>query len=233
MAIWPEVVLSLNKEVFLDHLTNPQSSSFALTREVLSPVACCSKCRSVFITETHCESCGLRFQLDRVQGPLGERSFFGIKESAVEKSKIFGFYCSWLEKRQKRELLSRYFYRFRALVELLCTSEDDFRQAETTKHYMLELRLLIEELTLLSGNEAKTLEDMLMQLKGPKSQTLSNLIQLTFQKSLEKKSSLAKRLFRIKLFGVLPLISLVRVMAPFALITACALGLYRYFILAA
>lgn len=233
MAISPQLDLSYESEVFLEK-NRQHSSDFALAQETRSLVKRCPKCQSVFVTDEECESCGLQLQLDRLQAPLGERSYFGIKERAVENSKIFGFYLPWLASIQKGPFLSECFYRFRALVEELCLSEDDFREVETRRLYLLELGLIVEELTFHSEDEKKTLEEMLILLEGPKTQTLSQLIQRKYEKTLEiKRSRASKGFFHKRYFGLIQMVSIVRITALVGLILLCSIALYRYLTLVA
>lgn len=41
----------------------------------------CPKCSSVFITERECEACGFQFNYNPLGEPLGEKSFYSIRES--------------------------------------------------------------------------------------------------------------------------------------------------------
>jgi hypothetical protein len=213
----------------LEKQRSQHSTQFALSRESLSPVQRCPKCESVFITDSECESCGLQFELDRLQDPFGERSFFRIKERTIEKSKAFGLYLPWLGHLQKNKARSEYFYRLRALLEELCLSADDYTETETRRLYILELGLLVEELTFSSESEEKTLEDILILLEGPKSQTLSQLIQKSFDEALNKKQNLSKEgLLHKRYFGLIGLPSIVRIMALVAFTVLLSLAYYRY-----
>jgi methionyl-tRNA synthetase len=218
----------------LEQQRQKHSTLFALSQESLSPVQRCPKCGSVFITDLECESCGLQFELDRLQDPFGERSYFRIKERVLERSKVFGLYLPWLNHFQKNKARSEYFYRLRALLEDLCLSVDDYTETKIRRFYILELGLLIEELTFSSENEEKTLEDILILLEGPKAQTLSQLIQKTFDQALEKKQNFSKEgLLHKKYFGLIGLSSIVRIMALVAFTVLLGLAGYRYLTLGA
>lgn len=209
--------------------TQEYSSHFALTGESVAPVKRCPKCQSVFITDFHCESCGLQFDLDRIEDPLGEKSYFAIKERMILKSSLFGFYVPWLEMVHKKEARSNYFYRLKALIEELCTHEDDFRESDTRRIYLLELGLLVGELVMLSKNEEKTKEDMHMLVYGPKKQAISQLIQHSFEKAWAQKQLQSRRsIWQKKFFGLLSLTFLVRIVALSLFSLFFALGVYRY-----
>lgn len=210
------------------------SSGFALVQDSTSATKRCPKCRSVFVTDTECESCGLQLQFNRLQDPFGNKSYFSIKEQEVESSKVFGFNLPWRTNYNKKRFSSNYFYRLKALIEELCSSEDDFRDAEARRIYLLELGFLIEELTLRSDNEKETLEEILMVLQGPKTQTLSVLIQQKYEKALQEKHlHLSSGLLHKKFFGLIRLVSMVRIMAIMVFILFCGLALYRYLTLVA
>jgi hypothetical protein len=86
-----------------------RENTFKLQRK---PIKLCPSCKSVFITDVECESCGIQFNVDMLGDPqnnephITEKSYFGIKD----------------EYRNNLSLLSKNYIYFENLNSLKCKS---------------------------------------------------------------------------------------------------------------
>jgi len=110
-------------------------------------VRTCPKCSSVFVTETHCESCGLQMQFDPYGEPLDEKSFYSIRESYLQSQRVLGFNSIELFNRfypeKRRQYQRNLIHRYRLLVDYF-TLED--RADRRRKIFLIELKDMISEL---------------------------------------------------------------------------------------
>ena len=58
----------------------PDNNSLFIPQNVYRPIKRCAFCYSVYITDTKCESCGKVIDFNFIGEPLGNKSFFSLKE---------------------------------------------------------------------------------------------------------------------------------------------------------
>ena len=180
-----------------------------LERDANTEIKRCPKCRSFYVTEQECESCGLQLTFDPVGEPFGKRSLYGMGPAKLRTRDNVKRYRQWLLHRLG--LLQNYF---------TCELQDDRR-----KLFLIELRELVSEL-LRYGEECDFLLDKLSHL-GPLSQQL--LAQaLQEQQQLDAKSKRFSRIFSYRLGGGIRIGTLVLFFLASAIWIWGALELFRY-----
>jgi hypothetical protein len=176
----------------------------------------CSFCGSVFILDTHCESCGVRFNVDLLGQPLDYRSFYFQKDQYWSQKSLFIRIFPKYE-RKKAKKAKRYqsflFQRYRLLLRFFISTPAD--HSDSRKQYWLELRDLIQEL-LFYGSEKRMFFielDSLSGLQGLPKEDLENRIKIFYQilsSELAKNAPPQKvhfidKLFFNRYFGVRPI----------------------------
>ncbi len=86
----------------------------------------CPKCKSVYVDDGECESCGFRLDLDRLGDPLGERSFYALMESYEKDHTFFGIRFSKLFYSREREeaFIRKLQFRFDVLLDYFLSEKD-------------------------------------------------------------------------------------------------------------
>ncbi|MCK5882748.1 MAG: hypothetical protein KAG61_03600, partial [Bacteriovoracaceae bacterium] len=86
----------------------------------------CPKCKSIYVDDGECESCGFRLGLDRLGDPLGERSYYAISESYLKEHSVFGIELPQLfySKRKKDKYLRQLNFRFTILLDYFLSDRD-------------------------------------------------------------------------------------------------------------
>jgi hypothetical protein len=107
----------------------------------------CPRCRSVFIDDQQCQSCGLQKRYFAMGEPLSERSFYGLKDHYVESLPGLIQHVPLLER--KRSPLARIYQkkllaRFDELLEFFV--HDANKDPNQWGLYYLELKDLLKEL---------------------------------------------------------------------------------------
>lgn len=189
----------------------------------------CPKCSSVFVTSTHCESCGLQLSFDPYGEPLDEKSFYSMRDSYLQAQKILGLHSTELwnklypEKRRqyKRNLIHRY----RLLVDYFTLETPTDRRR---KIFLIELQDMIIELVKLNVDR-ELLWEPLDILQSREDQNLLQMInQAIMQGQMEVESSASETFLTKKWFGVLSTTVAIRVALFCVAMIALGIAYFKY-----
>lgn len=116
----------------------------------------CPSCRSVFITATECESCGLQFKVDPLGEPYGEKSFYGMREKFNLEWPL-SVRLGWSTLNGQKPQAQRYRrfleHRLEILMKYFFTTIEENR--ERRKLFLIECEDLLEELGQLGADIQK------------------------------------------------------------------------------
>jgi len=116
----------------------------------------CPSCRSVFITSTECESCGLQFNVDPLGEPYGDKSYYGMREKFNLEWPL-GVRLGWSNLNAQKPQAQRYRrfleHRLEILTQYFFKTIDEKR--ERRKHFLIEYEDLLEELRQLGADMQK------------------------------------------------------------------------------
>jgi hypothetical protein len=125
----------------------PDSQSLIIPQSAYRPIIRCSYCHSVYLNDTHCDSCGRKIGFEALGKPFSVKSFYILKEKYIRTApllvKLFPiFENKTLEttKSYKRNLVKR----FKDL--LLGFSNPNQLSNEDRTFFYLEMKDLIDEL---------------------------------------------------------------------------------------
>lgn len=202
-------------------------SKFLKTR--ISEIKRCQQCNSVFIDNGVCESCGYKLNFDFLGDPLGEKSFYSIRENYWESLGPITKLHEDLEhldspnfNRYKRKLLMRY----NVLLDYFYNREE--YRSEDRNLYLQEFTDLIIELVKYDVNEEelwKNVED------GTELQALYQKIHdsIKYGREVKEKSpSLILSLLDYKVFGLVRIGVIAITFLGGLGVVAAALSLYRF-----
>lgn len=108
----------------------------------------CPKCKSYFLTEKECESCGFQLNFDVIGNDFGPRSFYFMKELFIEND-------SWLEDKLPRSFYNQQKKTVKFKRQILRRFREllDFTNFSTVNdsYILLECRSIIREYISLGG----------------------------------------------------------------------------------
>lgn len=118
----------------------------------------CPKCSSIYVDNDECESCGFRTNLNRLGDPLGEKSFYGIRENYLKEHTICGLSIPFLfhRSKSKKRYLRHLQHRFHILLDYFLSDSDsnDTRR----RVFWAEFKTVIEEMVILGQLYSKILD---------------------------------------------------------------------------
>jgi len=203
------------------------NSNFLHTR--VNEIKRCQKCNSVFLDNGECESCGLQVDFDFLGDPLGEKSFYSIRENYWESLGPITKLHEDLEhfdspnfNRYKRKLLMRY----NVLLDYFY-NRANFR-VEDRNLYLQEFTDLIMELIKYGVNE-----DELWKNVDENSELQSLYLKINdsikYAKEVKEKSpSLILSILDFRVFGLVRVGVIATTFLGGLGVVAAALSLYRY-----
>jgi len=194
----------------------------------------CPRCESVFITETECESCHYQLKFDLLGEPLGERSFYTIREEYLESLGPVAKKIDFIELKDKSKI-GRYtrklLFRYNVLLDYFYNVKND--EKTRRKLFLQELKDLILELITYEASEEniwKKLDDVSdcedNQVVNPLYQKIVEVIQEAKTKKLNKKSSIDS-FISYRLFGLIRVGVVVMIVLGLSLTVSMALSIFR------
>lgn len=182
----------------------PDSSALHIPKEVYLPIKRCSSCSSVYLTDTHCESCGRMIDFSLVGKPFSYKSYFLIKERYLKSfTKLESFYPVLENKKSsaamsyKRNLTKRFtdiIIAFNNPNEITLTDR---------KLFYIELKSICLELLDYQTNSNELISIVVENNSGGLLfQELINFINEN-AKNISPEFSLGELILRHKVFGVL------------------------------
>jgi hypothetical protein len=116
------------------------SSRPAFLQASLQEIKKCVNCGSVFISDNSCDSCGFQFHFDPLGEPLGDRSYFSLKEDYLSEIRF--------KIGSKKNIFQGYLRKIVRRFELLCCyfSKENLELDLNKNGYFVEFIFLITEL---------------------------------------------------------------------------------------
>ncbi len=143
----------------------------------------CPSCNSLHVTKTHCESCGLQFDLDIIGEPFGVRSFFTLKDdfdAILSKLDVLQFKLSpskFSEKVEVKRYVRHMLKRYNDLIEFLTDLQLDeipHHGQDRIRLFLYEAKEIMKEYSLYT----KDLSALYIPLKHTKEDAISREIKL-------------------------------------------------------
>ncbi|OUR98582.1 hypothetical protein A9Q84_03985 [Halobacteriovorax marinus] len=214
--------------------SDPRTGSSSFLQRPQREIQRCPQCESIFLDNNECESCGYQIGFDFLGDPLGEKSFYSIRESYWENlgpiSKLHEDFESLDPKkfnRYKRKLL----FRYNVLLDYLY-DQTEFRLNDRNL-YLQEFTDLIIELVRYGVSESELWQKIDSDSEDNHLHLMYQKIQAAIvlgNKEKEEASSFVLSLLNYKVFGFMRLGSIaVTFLGSFGIISA-ALSFYRYMI---
>lgn len=133
------------------HSFTPAVDALVIPKEAYRPIQKCPFCKSVYLTDTHCEACGRSLQYDPVGEPFGAKSFFAIKERYIENFDVLTLFYPNFENKNSAEAKAYGRKLQKRLIDLLDYFQ--YREAfydedslQERKLFYIEAKFIIEEL---------------------------------------------------------------------------------------
>jgi hypothetical protein len=213
---------------------DPRTGSSSFLQKPQRDIQRCPQCESVFLDNNECESCGYQLGFDFLGDPLGEKSFYTIRESYWENlgpiSKLHeDFEALDLKKfkRYQRKLL----FRYNVLLDYLY-DKSEFRLNDRNL-YLQEFTDLIIELVRYGVSESELWQKQDTDTGDNHLHAMYEKIQeaiLQGNKEKEQSSSFVLSVLNYKFFGSIRLGSIAVTFLGGIGLIAAALSLYRYMI---
>jgi hypothetical protein len=199
-----------------------------------SEVKRCPRCQSVFITDTECESCHFQLKLDLLGEPIGDRSFYSIRENYWDKLGIVAKKLDFIE-HQDKEKVSRYtrklLFRYNVLLDYFYNVKTD--EPSRRKLYFQELKDLIIELITYDVSEDniwKKLDDVSdcedNQMVNPLYQKIIEVVQEARAQKTVKKSAM-ELFFSYRILGSIRVSVAIVMILGLSLTVSMALSFFK------
>ncbi|WP_127718080.1 hypothetical protein [Halobacteriovorax sp. HLS] len=208
------------------------SSSF-LPRPIKDTVRC-PECKSVFIDNNECESCGFQMGFDFLGDPLGEKSFYSIRENywevlgpVVKLHKELEFLDKSKFQRYQRKLL----FRYNVLLDYFYNCRD--YGLDDRNLYLQEFTDLIIELVRYDVEEVELWKKFENSEENEYLSHLFSSIQESISKGREVKRSdlsLFLSILNYRVFGLVRIGVIAVTFLGVIGVVAAALSFYRYMI---
>lgn len=214
--------------------TDPRIGSSSFLQKPQREIQKCPQCESVFLDNNECESCGYQLGFDFLGDPLGEKSFYSIRENYWENLGPISKLHEDLEsldqkkfKRYQRKLL----FRYNVLLDYLY-DKSEFRLNDRNL-YLQEFTDLIIELVRYGVSENELWQNFDSEASDNHLHIMYQKIQdaiLQGNKEKEEASSFLLSIFNYKILGFLRIGSIAVTFLGGIGLIAAALSLYRYMI---
>lgn len=183
---------------------DPRKGNSNFLHTPIKEIQRCKQCDSVFIDNGECETCGYQLNYDFLGDPLGEKSFYTIRETYWENlgplTRLHGdleHFDSPNFSRYKRKMLMRY----NILLDYFY-NKDEYRDADRNL-YLQEFTDLIIELIKYDVNE----EDLWKNIdESSDLHSIYSIVHKSIESGKEEKSnstSLLLSIFDYKVFGLM------------------------------
>lgn len=110
----------------------------------------CLNCGSIFITDKECEACGYQLKDPDLGPPVGEGSFYSIRDDFYSKQNIFEKIFMRHKGRKFKDYRNRLLHRFNSLIKGMESPWDDLNK---WNYFHFELLELTKYLASFSSNE--------------------------------------------------------------------------------
>lgn len=214
------------------HISNdPRTGQSSFLPKPIKETVKCPECNSVFVDNNECESCGYQLGFDFLGDPLGEKSFYSIRENYWEVLGTLGKIHLDLEtfdkkkfERYQRKLL----FRYNVLLDYFYNKSN--QRIDDRNLYLQEFTDLIIELVKYGVNEEELWKNI------EESNDLSHMLKkiqdsiVLGKKEKEELPSLFLSILNYRVFGLLRVGVIAVTFLGGVGVVAAALSFYRYMI---
>ena len=217
-------------------LTNndPRMDSTSLLPKPLKEIQKCPECSSVFLDNNECESCGLQLGFDFLGDPLGEKSFYTIRENYWEVLGPVGklhLELETLDKKKFEKYQRKLLFRYNVLLDYFYNRTS--QNFDSRNLYLQEFTDLIIELVKYDVRE----EDLWKNINdNDHSENLSHILKqiqesiILGRKEKDDTPSIVLSILNYRVFGLLRVgVIAVTFFGSIGVVSA-ALSFYRYMI---
>lgn len=137
--------------------------SIRIPKSEYKPIKRCPYCKSVFLTDKSCESCGRSLLYHPIGEPFGAKSFFGLKERYIEKQNVLIKFFPIFENKDSgiaKSYVRNLSKRFTDLISAF--NSDHLMEQQKRKLFYIESIEIMDEL-LLYGVHPELLQGLLFE----------------------------------------------------------------------
>lgn len=198
----------------------------------------CPKCSSVFISANECESCHFQFGLDILGAPLGEKSFYTMREDYWDSIGFLAKTYPFFEKRVEEQAPFKraIFHRYEVLLDYFYGPNANKNEKIDNLHFR-ELKDIVIQLIKYEISEdiiwgpldqkAFSEEDGKLGLY----QQISLSIEEARRDVLANSRPMLLRFFELRIYGTMRLGVLSLFLLSAAITSLLAISVYRYFLI--
>lgn len=195
-------------------------------------IKACPKCQSVFITESICESCGLQLSFDPYGQPMGEKSFYAIKDRYLFKMRQrhgMGLKAmEYLNPELKKSYLRTLVHRYQTLLSYFAQVKE---VEDRRKYFLIEIKDIIPELLVYQVSD-EIIWGPLEKLTREDDSVLLHIIEEGLSQGRRRVEEIReKNLLHRQWFGVLTTGAILRITIVLTSTVALSLAVFRYLML--